>query len=76
MEDWRNYRECWINLISSAKMNPMKVEKDKFGVKLKYPERSCKDCKKYPCFEGIKNCVSDFAKYGCTLYSTNKNETV
>lgn len=54
----------------------MKVEKDKFGVKLKYPERSCKDCKKYPCFEGIKNCVSDFAKYGCTLYSTNKNETV
>lgn len=76
MEDWRNHHECRTNSVSVVKMNPTKVEKDKFGVKLKYPERSCKNCKKYPCFEGIGNCASDFAKYGCTLYSINKNETI
>lgn len=31
----------------------------------KYPSRKCKDCKKYPCFRGIENLDSDFAKYGC-----------
>lgn len=50
-------------------MSVIKVAKDKFGVKLKYPERSCKNCKKYPCFSGITNCKSDFAKYGCNYYS-------
>ena len=50
-------------------MSILKVSKDKYGVKLKYPERSCKDCRKYPCFSGIENCKSDFAKYGCTYYS-------
>lgn len=49
-------------------MSIIKVVKDKFGVKLKYPERSCKNCKKYPCFSGITNCKSDFAKYGCIYY--------
>lgn len=49
-------------------MNPIKPTKDKFGVKLKYPERTCKTCRRYPCFAGINKCVSDFAKYGCTLY--------
>lgn len=47
----------------------MKCIKDKYGVKLKYPTRSCKECGKYPCFEGIKKCKSDMAKYGCLLYS-------
>ena len=50
----------------------MKVIRDKFGIKLKYPNRSCKECKKYPCFSGITNCKSDFAKYGCTLWSNKK----
>lgn len=50
----------------------MKPVKDEFGVKLKYPNRSCKTCKKYPCFEGITKCVSDFAKYGCIFYSEFK----
>nr|DAH58510.1 MAG TPA: hypothetical protein [Bacteriophage sp.] len=50
-------------------MNPLKIRKDKFGVKLKYPDRTCKTCRKYPCFDGIKKCSSDFAKYGCIYYS-------
>jgi len=44
------------------------MEQDKFGVKLKFPKRSCSMCNKYPCFDGIKKCKSDFAKYGCTYY--------
>ena len=49
-----------------------KVARDKFGVKLKYPLKSCLECKKYPCFEGIKNCVCDFAQYGCIYYSESR----
>ncbi len=45
-----------------------KVIKDIYGVKLKHPNRSCKECKYYPCFQGIENCVSDFAKYGCKSF--------
>lgn len=47
----------------------MKIIRDKFGTKLKYPDRSCKECAKYPCFDGITNCKSDFAANGCKLYS-------
>jgi hypothetical protein len=39
------------------------------GIKLKFPDRTCKACKKYPCFIGIENTRSDFAKYGCIYYS-------
>lgn len=46
----------------------MIINKDKYGVKIKYPDRSCKTCRRYPCFEGIKLCRSDFAKYGCKLW--------
>lgn len=45
-----------------------KVIKDKYGTKLTYPERTCKDCKHYPCFPDIAKCRSDFAKYGCKRY--------
>ena len=31
----------------------------------KYPARSCKNCVNYPCFSGIENMRSDFAKHGC-----------
>lgn len=44
------------------------VIKDEFGVKLKYPDRTCKSCGKYPCFVGIENCRCDLAQYGCTYY--------
>lgn len=49
-------------------MNPLKVKKDKYGVKLKFPNRSCQKCQKYPCFPEISKCSSDFAAYGCTYY--------
>ena len=41
---------------------------DKFGVKLKFPNRECKSCRRYPCFRGIEKCSSNFAAYGCTYY--------
>lgn len=43
--------------------------KDPFGIKLKYPYRTCKDCQNYPCFPEIDICKSDFAKYGCIEYN-------
>lgn len=45
--------------------------KDKFGVKYKFPTRTCKECKSYPCFVGFELCKCDFAKYGCTYYKEN-----
>lgn len=45
------------------------IDKDQFGVKLKFPARKCKRCKKYPCFEGFKKCKCNFAAYGCVLYA-------
>lgn len=47
----------------------MKVVRDECGTKLKFPNRSCKECKKYPCFEGINKCLSNFAAMGCKLWS-------
>lgn len=41
---------------------------DEYGVRLKYPNRNCKDCKKYPCFEGIDKCRSNFASCGCIYW--------
>ena len=68
MENWRSYSEYWTFVISSTKVNPIKVEKDEYGVKLKYPERQCTFCLKYPCFPEIKKCSSNFAAYGCLYY--------
>lgn len=44
-------------------------------VRLKFPERSCKDCKFYPCILGHENLKSDFAKYGCTIYDGRNSES-
>ena len=44
------------------------IDKYKFGVKLKFPNRKCKQCQKYPCFPEIDKCLSNFAAYGCTYY--------
>ena len=41
---------------------------DEEGIKYKHPERTCKDCLKYPCFRGQENFESDMAKYGCIHY--------
>lgn len=62
------YGQCRSNPTVVAKMNPLKVKKDKYGVKLKFPDRSCQKCQKYPCFPEITKCSSDFAAYGCTYY--------
>ena len=49
-------------------MSLIRVDKDQFGVKYRYPTRDCKSCKRYPCFEGIEKCLSNFAAYGCIYY--------
>lgn len=46
------------------------IGKDKDGIKLVHPDRSCKDCAKYPCFSGIENMLCDFAKYGCIKFKS------
>ena len=56
-----------------VKMNPVGIEKDKFGVKLKFPNRKCKQCQRYPCFPEIGKCASNFAVYGCTYYRDGCN---
>lgn len=47
--------------------------KDRDGVKYQYPERTCKQCSKYPCFRGQENRISDYAKYGCVDYKDKDN---
>lgn len=49
-------------------MNPLKIKRDKYGIKLKFPDRKCQECQKYPCFPEISKCVSNFAAYGCIYY--------
>ena len=64
MENWQCDGRNRINIMAITKV----MEKDKFGIKLKFPDRTCKKCKKYPCFSEIKKCVSNFAAYGCIYY--------
>lgn len=44
------------------------ILKDSAGIVYKHPERTCSNCTRYPCFDGIKNLSCDFAKYGCRKY--------
>lgn len=46
-------------------------DKDRDGVKYQHPERSCKECLKYPCFRGQENSKCDYAKYGCKHYKSD-----
>lgn len=45
-----------------------KKERDSGGIIYKYPNRDCKECLNYPCFDGIDNLSCNFAKYGCQQY--------
>jgi hypothetical protein len=45
-----------------------KLLKDSSGFRYKYPNRSCSNCLKYPCFLRMDNLHFDFAKYGCSEY--------
>lgn len=51
-------------------MSVVGIDKDKFGVKLKFPNRNCKQCQKYPCFPGFERCNSNFASYGCIYFKS------
>jgi len=50
-------------------MSKSTLPKDSQGIIYKFPNRTCKDCVRYPCFEGIENMSCDFAKYGCRKYT-------
>ena len=46
----------------------MAQAKDRNGIKLKFPDRSCKQCKKYSCMQNFELFKCDFAKYGCKQF--------
>lgn len=50
----------------------MPIIKDDFGIQLKYPERECKSCMRYPCMQNFEIFKCDFAKYGCKDWSKKK----
>lgn len=66
MEDRWFFYNCSRCITIIALM--IRVSRDKFGIKYQFPNRTCIDCKKYPCFQGIQNCVCNFAAYGCKYY--------
>ena len=43
----------------------MQQLKDKDGIKLKYPERSCSQCIRFPCMQNMEELKCNMAKYGC-----------
>ena len=49
------------------------ILRDPSGIPYKYPNRTCKECPRYPCFQGIENLSCDFAKYGCRKYPDEDN---
>ena len=63
-----NSSKCSQKRSTSLKPKKQAIDKDKDGVKYKYPARTCKECVKYPCFIGIEKKICDFAKYGCVDY--------
>ena len=40
-----------------AKQLSSSFDKDKDGVRYQHPERTCKECAKYPCFRGQEELV-------------------
>lgn len=43
----------------------MPLVKDEFGILLKYPDRDCKECRRYPCMQNFGVFKCNFARYGC-----------
>lgn len=43
--------------------------RDVNGVYYKFPSRTCKDCLKYPCLDGMDKLLCDLAAYGCKHYT-------
>ena len=50
-------------------MSNSTLPRDSQGIIYKFPNRTCKECVRYPCFDGIENMSCDFAKYGCRKYT-------
>lgn len=42
--------------------------RDSEGILYKFPDRTCKECRIYPCHRGIEKAQCDMAKYGCRKY--------
>lgn len=42
--------------------------KDADGFRYKHPERTCKNCKNYPCLENLDKLNCNFAAYGCKMF--------
>lgn len=43
--------------------------KDTDGKKFKFPDRDCKNCKRYKCLVNMDMLKCNFAKYGCRNYN-------
>lgn len=56
-----------------AKQLSSSFDKDKDGVRYQHPERTCKECAKYPCFTGQEGMACDYAKYGCRKYKDKED---
>lgn len=48
--------------------------RDVNGVYYKFPDRTCKDCLKYPCLDSMDKLLCDLAAYGCKHYTTKITE--
>ena len=48
--------------------------RDANGVYYKFPDRTCKDCLKYPCLDAMDKLLCDLAAYGCKHYTTKITE--
>lgn len=54
--------------MSTRKKVAINFDRDKEGIKYKFPSRTCKECFLYPCFRGMETFSCDMAKYGCRDY--------
>ena len=48
--------------------------RDANGVYYIFPDRTCKDCLKYPCLDGMDKLLCDLAAYGCKHYTAEITE--
>ena len=53
----------------------MQQLKDKDGIKLKYPERSCSQCIRFPCMQNMEELKCNMAKYGCREFKDNNSSS-
>lgn len=54
----------------------MSIIKDEFGIQLKYPDRDCKLCRRYPCMQNFEIFKCNFASYGCRDYNNKEDRSM